>query len=324
MPTCRFFARLRLLLAACLLSVVGQPVCAQAPLADSVRLPALRPPRLSSATDTVFPPTLNSARLRIVVGGSALSYGALYGTLAAGWYDGPKAPFHWFDDSREWAQLDKCGHFWGAFHESRGAVDLLRWAGVPRRQARIWGAPFGFLVQSPLEYFDGRQAQYGASWTDLAANAAGALTLAGELALWDEIRLQPKISYHLTSFAAQRPNTLGRTVAERLLKDYNGQTYWLSADVGAFLGPDSRWPRWLNVAAGYGATGLVYGDPAFNRANGFQTTRLFYLAPDINLQGIRTRSKLLRRVFYALNLFRLPLPALEFSGAHGIRLQGFR
>lgn len=34
----------------------------------------------------------------------------------------------------------------------------------------------------------------------------------------------PKVSFHLTGYARQRPNVLGRTVAERLLKDYNGQT----------------------------------------------------------------------------------------------------
>ena len=45
---------------------------------------------------------------------------------------------------------------------------------------------------------------------------------------------------------------------ERMLKDYNGQTYWLSANLKSFF-QGSNIPAWLNVAVGYGADGMFGG-----------------------------------------------------------------
>jgi hypothetical protein len=39
------------------------------------------------------------------------------------------------------------------------------------------------------------------------------------------------------------------------LKDYNGQTYWASANFKSFF-PKSNLPPWLGVSVGYGAEGL--------------------------------------------------------------------
>ena len=121
-----------------------------------------------------------------------------------------------------------------------------------------------------------------------------------------------------------RPNTLGANVPERLLKDYNGQTHWLSADVGAFLPATTRWPRWLNLAVGYGAENLVYGEPAPNRAAGYRVVRQFYFGPDFHLLNVRTRHKALQRLFYVLSIIRLPAPTLEVrsTGTGRVRLHG--
>lgn len=270
--------------------------------------------------DIVKSPPAPPARLRWVVGGIVGGSAAVVATLGAAWYTADKQPFHWTDDRHEWAQLDKCGHVWGAFQESRAAVDALRWAGLSPGQALAWGAPVGVVLQSTIEYFDGRSPGYGASPSDLIANGVGSGLLAGQLALWGELRFFPKMGVHLTPFAPRRPNTLGHSVAERLLKDYNGQTHWLSADVGAFLGPDTRWPRWLNVAVGYGADDLLYGAPADNARAGYHAYRQFYFGPDFHLLGIRTRHKFLRGVFYVLSIVRLPAPTLEYSTRHGLRL----
>jgi hypothetical protein len=56
-----------------------------------------------------------------------------------------------------------------------------------------------------------------------------------------------------------RPNVLGENFLQQTLKDYNGQTYWLSINVASFLSDDTRFPKWLNVAVGYGADGLIGG-----------------------------------------------------------------
>ena len=276
----------------------------------------LAAPVPSSPTDSA---ALRRQRLRWLVGGSAVGYGVIYTGLTTAWYTGEKAPLHWFDDWPEWKQLDKAGHFWGAFQESRGAVDMLRWAGLSERKALWYGALAGFAIQSPLELLDGRDPAYGASASDLAANFLGSSALLAQQLAWREVRIMPKWSFHLTSYAQRRPNVLGSSVPERWLKDYNGQTYWLCTDVGAFLKPGNRWPRWLQPAVGYGGEDLVYNDDGVNAAQGLRPYRQYYLSLDVDLRHIPTRSKLLKRVFYTFSIFHLPAPALEYNGRNGFR-----
>jgi hypothetical protein len=263
------------------------------------------------------PPVRPARRLPLVVGMYAVSYGALYTGLAASWYTGERVPLHWFNDLPEWQQLDKAGHIWGSFQESRGAVDMLRWAGLSEKKAIWYGSFVGFALQSPVEYFDGRDPAYGASATDLAANLLGSLTVLGQQLAWHDIRVMPKVSFRLTGYAAQRPNVLGRTVAERLLKDYNGQTYWLSTDMGAFLKKDSRWPRWLQPALGYSGQQMVYNDDGTNAATGLRPYRQYFLSLDVDLRRIPTQHVWLRLVFYAVSILHLPAPALEWNARNG-------
>lgn len=294
-----------------------------APAAGAAPAPASAPaPALPPTATPAFPDPAARRRLRLLVGGTALSYGVLYTGLTTAWYTGERVPLHWFNDLPEWQQLDKCGHFWGAFQESRGAVDMLRWAGLSEKKAIWYGSFVGFVVQSPIEILDGFDPAYGASATDLAANFLGSSALLAQQLAWHEVRIMPKWSFHLTSYAALRPNVLGRNVPERWLKDYNGQTYWLCTDVGAFLKPGNRWPRWLQPAVGYGGQDMVYNDDGTNAAKGLRPYRQFYLSLDVDLRRIPTRSPLLKKVFYTLSIFHLPAPALEYNPRNGFGFHG--
>nr|WP_207433234.1 DUF2279 domain-containing protein [Sabulibacter ruber] len=262
-----------------------------------------------------------SRQLPWIAAGAATVYVGGLALLNEAWYqDKERTSFHWFDDSQEWKQLDKAGHLWGAFHESRLGVDLLRKAGVPDKKAIWYGGALGFVLQTPIEYFDGRSPEYGASITDIAANAAGSLAVIAQELAWGELRLMPKYSFHRTRYAELRPNVLGKGFREEFLKDYNGHTYWLSVDLAKFLPSDSRFPKWLNPAVGYGAEEMVYNDPDANRAIGLEAYRQYYLSMDLNWQAIPTRSKFLKSAFYVLSIFKLPAPALEYNRRQGWKM----
>jgi hypothetical protein len=87
----------------------------------------------------------------------------------------------------------------------------------------------------------------GASSGDIIANASGTALFVSQL-LWKEQRITPKFSFH-TTHAQYRPNVLGSSLAEQMLKDYNGQTYWLSVNLHSFY-KGSKIPKWLNLAIG--------------------------------------------------------------------------
>jgi hypothetical protein len=105
----------------------------------------------------------------------------------------------------------------------------------------------------------------------------------------------------------EQDNLFGSTLPELLLKDYNAQTYWLSFNLHSFL-PQSKLPKWLNVSVGYGAQGLLggyenvaydnNGNVVFDRRD-IPRYRQWYLAPDVDLTKIKTKSKFIRTsLFY--------------------------
>ncbi len=244
----------------------------------------------------------------IVISGAA--YTATLVGLSELWYkDSDQQSFRFFNDNAEWKQVDKLGHFYAGFYFSYGTSQALKWANVSQRKAELIGAVTGFLVLVPVEIFDGYSDAYGASSGDLISNAAGSVFFLGQSLLWNETRIYPKFSFHRTDYASLRPNTLGDTFASEALKDYNGQTYWLSFDMDKFM----RFPKWLNLSIGYGAHGMVYARDSQNEAAGFSPYRQYYFALDFDLTGIKTRSNVLKTFFSLVSLIKLPAPTLEFS-----------
>lgn len=265
------------------------------------------------------PDTLpNKKRLGISLGIVGGVYVAGYTYLSSVWYAGQeRSRFHWFNDNGQWLQLDKVGHAYGAYQESRGMIELLRWAGVSKGKRVLWGGLAGFLMQSPIEVLDGFSAKWGASWGDLLGNAAGSGLAALNEGLWEEQRIQLKWSFWPSGLAADHPAELG-TGVEQVLKDYNGHTYWLSVAPDPFLPRGSKferlWPDWLSLSFGYGGHGMVGGygeDP--KSAIRAREYREYYLSLDVDWLRIKTRKRGLKLLFGVLNAVKFPLPALRFS-----------
>ena len=177
--------------------------------------------------------SLNRKRIRYVAGIHAISYAGTLTILGQAWYkDFPKVPFHLFDDRKEWLQVDKVGHGWTAYNIAKYSSGLWRWAGLSQQKSALLGGISSLGYQTILEYFDAHSPQWGWSWADMGANVAGAgLYVAQELA-WKEQRVSVKFSSHRISYnealTKRADNLYGKTLPERILKDYNGQTYWLS------------------------------------------------------------------------------------------------
>jgi uncharacterized protein YfiM (DUF2279 family) len=253
--------------------------------------------------------TVNRKKLIIVAATTGVAYATTMALLAKTWYsEFDKEPFHWFNDNKEWMQVDKAGHFYSAYYLADMGSWALQSCNVPPRKSDLIASAAGFVMLSSIEIFDGFSSAYGASAGDLAFNMAGTLFYLGQRAVWKQPRLLPKFSFHPTDFSALRPDVLGSGMST-VLKDYNGQTYWLSVDMDKFM----RFPLWLNLAAGYGADGMVHANEQQNSAAGYDAYRQFYLALDLDLTGIPTRSKFLRGLFRVVSMVRLPAPAVEFS-----------
>ncbi len=264
----------------------------------------------------------NKRREVIVYSGIGIFYAGLGTGLYYAWYkDYPFQRFHFFNDNSEWLQMDKAGHAFTCYAEGVNGIELMHWAGLREKKAVWIGGMIGFGVQTIVEVMDGRSAQWGFSWGDMAADAFGSgLAIAQQLA-WKEQRVQLRISYFPTKLQYKRPEILGDNFAAGMLKDYNGQTYWLSMNIRSFA-PASRWPAWLNIALGYGAYGMLTGNPGntWKDASGnfydysfIKRERSFYLAPDINLEkiGYIRKHKTLYNIAKFLSFIKIPAPTLE-------------
>lgn len=266
----------------------------------------------AGATGQTFPDTLQPKRLRTVLWVEAGAYSGLLLGLNELWYeDYEQEPFHFFNDNNEWHAVDKVGHGYSAYQLSRIHYQALRWTGLSPAKAALWSGIGGLAWMLPIEVLDGFSAAYGASPGDLIANTSGVLLFAGQQLLWQQQFLYPKFSFHPTDWASQRPALLGNSFPEQVLKDYNGQTYWLSADLHTLS--RGRLPSWINLAVGYGASGMIYADPVQNQLSGHTDFKQFFLSPDLNLRHIRSNKKAVRLLLFVLEGIRLPAPAIEFS-----------
>ena len=257
--------------------------------------------------------TLNTKRRNAIIVSESVMTGAALIALNQLWYkDYPRSSFHLKNDNNDWKQMDKVGHFMTSYYVGKVGMEVLDWAGVSKKNQLIYGATSGFAFLTAVEILDGFSEEWGASPGDILANATGTGLLVGQELLWQEQRITVKYSFHQTDFAKQRPNTLGENYLQQALKDYNGQTYWLSANIWSF-NKESAFPKWLNVAVGYGAEGMLYGNSNAGNATLQDPYRQFYLSLDLDLTKIKTNSEFLKSVFSVVNFIKIPAPTLEIN-----------
>lgn len=248
------------------------------------------------------------------IGGAAVGIAGSYAALDQAWYaQYDRSPLHGFNDGNEWFQMDKTGHVFSSYTLGKWGHAMMSHCGANRGTARWIGGSLGLAFLTGVEFLDGTSVEWGFSGWDMAANLFGTSLFIGQDLAWSEQRIQVKLSAHFTSYAEQRPDLLGTGAAERILKDYNGMTLWLSGNIAALSGR-KRVPAWLNLAFGYGAEGMTTALPQQFGADGRvgeSPYRQYYLSPDIDLTRIKTKSKAVRTALFVLNSVKVPAPALE-------------
>jgi len=259
--------------------------------------------------------TLNASRQKALIISEASIAGITLIGLNQLWYaDYDRSKFHTINDNDEWMQMDKFGHLFTSYQLGRFGADALNWSGTSKKNQLISGSTLGFGFLTAVEVFDGFSKEWGFSWGDVFANGLGTSLYVGQELLWHEQRISVKFSFHQTKYASQNPDKLGSNFQEQILKDYNGQTYWLSANLHAFF-KKSNIPKWINIAFGYGANGMLNGSKDIDNQllTNSQRYHQYYLSFDVNLNNIKTDSHFLKTVLSVLNSIKVPFPTLELS-----------
>jgi hypothetical protein len=281
-------------------------------------------PVVSFAQDTTkISRKANKTLVKAIVIESIYYTGAIT-VLNNSWYkDRARVPFHFFNDNKGYLQVDKFGHTFGAYIESYIGYKSLLKARFSKKNALLYGGSLGLILQTPIEIMDGLHEGWGFSWGDMAANASGSLLVIGQELLFKEQLIKYKFSYSESSYAHNSNGYLGETFMNRFLKDYNGHTYWLSFPLSRII-HNPHIPKWLNIAAGYGANGM-YGE--FENIGSYkgveipETTRYrqYLLSLDIDWTQIHTRSRFLKIILTGMTFVKLPFPALEYNSMKQFR-----
>jgi uncharacterized protein YfiM (DUF2279 family) len=266
-------------------------------------------------------------RVRAIYLGYAAGITAGYAGFYHLWYkQNGFERFSFQNDNRHWQQMDKAGHLMTAFQLGEFGIQIMRWAGAGEDRAIWHGGLSGLLFLTGMEIFDGFSTGYGFSWGDQLANVAGTALVTGQELLWREQRFRIKYSFYSSSYAGYRPELLGKNLLETLVKDYNGQTYWLSFSARSFS-ENIRLPDWLCISFGYSAGGMTggYSNPSLNSAGrpipDFNRYRQYFLSLDVDLSRVRTESRLLQTVFSAVGFIKFPFSALEYNTDDGFRFK---
>ena len=245
------------------------------------------------------------------------------------WYKKfPHSKFHYFNDNNEWLQVDKVGHATTAYNIAAIQSDLFQWAGVSRGTSAIIGTGTALAFMTMIEIMDGHSIKWGFSKGDMLANLGGCLLHQGQQWMWGEQRIGLKYSYHGTIFPQYYPGELGNNLPQRMLKDYNGQSYWLSFNIGSFLPASANFPRWLNLAVGYGAEGMIGAVKNPTEINGktipsFQRYRQFYFSFDTDLYRIDGLDPWAATLLKLNRTLKMPAPALEWNELQGVKFHPF-
>jgi hypothetical protein len=216
--------------------------------------------------------------------------------------------FHFFNDSEQWMQMDKLGHAFTGYLITDELNRLHYWA-AGKRQPWV-GAVYALSYLSALEIMDGFSSGWGFSGSDMLANGVGVGLAFSQNYFFNQQFIIPKFSFSRSSYAILRPEILGSTYAEQVLKDYNGQTYWLSLPIATLLNLPKGF-KWICISLGYGCDAKLFGSQ--NTWNSYNARRQVYLSFDIDCSSLAPRHPKLNKVLTHLNYIKVPFPSLEFS-----------
>lgn len=272
--------------------------------------------------------TINQKRFTTTIAATTGLYIGTMTGLYQTWYkEIPSSNFHFFNDFNQWNYMDKIGHSMTSYYIGLAGYSTLKWCGVSEKKSVWYGGMFGTFFLTTVEIFDGFSSNWGFSGSDMASNVIGSGIFVSQQLAWKEQRILLKYSFYQSEYAQLRPNILGRNLREQLLKDYNGQTYWLSFNISSLVKIENSFPKWLNLAVGYGAEGLIGGTTntywSGNQLYDYSTIsrrKQLFLSLDADLTKIKTKNRVLKTLFTTFGFIKVPFPSLVWEESKGIKL----
>ena len=196
--------------------------------------------------------------------------------------------------------VDKCGHFFTSYMYFSTFYDLMRWADYSESTSRwtAFAVPAAHAIS--VELCDGFS-RYSFSANDLIANFLGIGYAYAQTRISYLHNFNPKWSYYPAA------SNDGPSSDHGFAADYTGHTYWLSINMKGIL-PESIssfWPRYLNIAIGYGASNVSHGEDVA------RAQHKFCVALDYNLSALPIVDDTWALLIRFADRFHFPAPGIK-------------
>lgn len=244
------------------------------------------------------------------------------------WYKNyARSDFHFFDDLKEWNGMDKIGHACTSYQLNKISHCLFKKNNIKKPLLKSSVYTFGYMLG--VELLDGYSTEWGFSIYDVIGNGLGTMLYTFQERKFKNQPFKIKFSSHKSTYASCRPSLLGENRLQQILKDYNGQTYWLTFNYNELWNKRIKLFDYIDFAFGYSIDGFTGGhnnpeisscNCLINDCNNLKRTSQFIFSVDLNTSKIKNKHPILGKFLLPFDIVKIPFPAFILNNSKNFKL----
>ena len=244
------------------------------------------------------------------------------------WYKNyARSDFHFFDDLKEWNGMDKIGHACTSYQLNKVSHSLFKKNNIKKPLLKSSVYTFGYMLG--VELLDGYSTEWGFSIYDVIGNGLGTILYTFQERKFKNQPFKIKFSSHKSTYASCRPSLLGENRLQQILKDYNGQTYWLTFNYNELWNKRIKLFDYIDFAFGYSIDGFTGGhnnpeisscNCLINDCNNLKRTSQFIFSVDLNTSKIKNKHPILGKFLLPFDIVKIPFPAFILNNSKNFKL----
>lgn len=244
------------------------------------------------------------------------------------WYKNyARSDFHFFDDLKEWNGMDKIGHACTSYQLNKISHSLFKKNNIKKPLLKSSVYTFGYMLG--VELLDGYSTEWGFSIYDVIGNGLGTILYTFQERKFKNQPFKIKFSSHKSTYASCRPSLLGENRLQQILKDYNGQTYWLTFNYNELWNKRIKLFDYIDFAFGYSIDGFTGGhnnpeisscNCLISNCNNLKRTSQFIFSVDLNTSKIKNKHPILGKFLLPFDIVKIPFPAFILNNSKNFKL----
>ena len=244
------------------------------------------------------------------------------------WYKNyARSDFHFFDDLKEWNGMDKIGHACTSYQLNKISHSLFEKNNIKKPLLKSSVYTFGYMLG--VELLDGYSTEWGFSIYDVIGNGLGTILYTLQERKFKNQPFEIKFSSHKSTYASCRPSLLGENRLQQILKDYNGQTYWLTFNYNELWNKRIKLFDYIDFAFGYSIDGFTGGhnnpeisscNCLISNCNNLKRTSQFIFSVDLNTSKIKNKHPILGKFLLPFDIVKIPFPAFILNNSKNFKL----